>query len=438
MRGQGWRQPAAFRARRDCRDGLIDVCAADVPPAQALSSISAIASHNRCAAACAVGRRGGTSVLALYRPSGDAAEAGGGGRQSETAPRLQQQGQLIALPGTPTTVAWCDQTLACGTREGTVELFRLDASARDEQKSARKVTRCLQPQWGATASSEQAAAGTSSVAVGALDGRHARRIAAVAGASPCLWDAEGKNLNFGADREVGTAYCLDLDWDKGIVVVGDMANNMTVYDPRNSRPAGLVQSAHFAQLNVVRCSPLHPHWVASGAADGLVKVWDMRRLDASLFRLGWHVSSVSDLGWSWAHMDMLASCAQDGTHRFWNLSLSPHFELTNADSAWGQRELVGCTMLPWPGSPLDSLAASSDGLLQVARVSASRIMQPFARLVAQQRVCALVPDAAAATDLKQKELEAMTLSVTAPTTQVFEPLTSPMPSCIPYWQAAHA
>ena len=293
---EGWRAPAAFRARR--REGTIDVRAAEFSSAQALSSISAIASHNRLASACSVGRRGGNSVLALYRASEAASDAGAGGKRGkEAAPRLQVQGKLIPLPGNPTAVAWCDETLACGTREGTVELLRLDGSSRDDESRARKVTNSLQPQWGAAASLTSVSTGTSSVVVGARDGRHARRIGAVVGACPCLWDAQNSGakflLSFGADIEARNASCLDLDWDKGIIAVGDLANNIIFYDARQSGAASKVQPAHFSVLNTVRCSPLHPHWVASGAADGLVKVWDMRRLDGCLFRLGWHVSAVS-------------------------------------------------------------------------------------------------------------------------------------------------
>lgn len=188
----GWRAPASFRARRDCRDGFVDVRAASVPSAQALSSIASIASHNHCATACAVGKRGGNSVLALYRQSEEAVSAEAGSSQPQGAPRLQLQGQLIALPGSPTTVAWSDETLACGLREGTVEVLRIDPSARDDHAPARSITQSLQPQWGATTSSEKTAAGTSSVAVGVVGGRHARRIGAVVGGVPCLLGCRGQ------------------------------------------------------------------------------------------------------------------------------------------------------------------------------------------------------------------------------------------------------
>jgi len=333
--GAGWRAPAALRARRDCRDGLLDVRAAELQ----LASISGVASHNCGAAACAVGRQRGAGVVALFRPEA-AAEDGGGQRRAEAAPGLKQLGKLVSVPGDPTAVAWSDGTLACGTRECTVELFRMDPT-RDDTARSRKVAASLQPQWGATASSQQAAAGTISVAVGALEGRHAGRVGAVVGASPCLWDVQGKDVVFGTGPETGAASCMDLDWDKGVLALGDTTDvdhHLTVHDPR--QPGGAVAragAAHFAPLTVVRFSVLHPHWLASGAADGLVKVWDLRRLQTPLFRLGWHVSSVSDLGWSWAHSDILVSSALDGTLRFWNLSLPPHFQLANADAGSGHR-----------------------------------------------------------------------------------------------------
>jgi hypothetical protein len=346
-----WREAASFRARKN-GEGLVEFRAADVAAERALSAISAVAAHNQRPAACAVGRRGSKSVLVLYRAPEAAAGAGGGNRRAGPGLRLEMSGEL-ELPCTPTRVAWCDDTLACGTREGTVELVRVDASKRSDQLHPKKIVHTLKPQWGASASSQQqAAAGASSVAVGAADGRHARRIGAVVGASPFVWDADGNEVSFSVGTESGNAYCLDLDWDKGVVVVGDLANALTLFDPRSGGSAIKAQGAHFAPLNTVRCSPLHPHWFASGAADGVVKIWDVRRLDDSLMRLAWHVTSVAELSWSWSHADMLASCAYDGSHRFWNLSLAPRFDFFNADDAWGAQELVGCSMLAWPGFPL--------------------------------------------------------------------------------------
>jgi len=438
MQVEGWRAPATFRARRDCRDGFVEVRAASAPSAQSLSSISAITSHNHEPVACAAGKWGSSSVLALYRQTeAGSTDTGSGLRQAEGAPRLQLHGQLVALPGHPTAVAWSDQTLACGLHEGTVEVLRFDPSARDDHSRARRVAQSLQPQLGATASSEQTAAGTSSVAVGVLDGKHARRIGAVVGGSPCLWDAEGSEISLAPSSEAGSAHCLDLDWDKGSVLVGD-GRHLSVYDPRHSRLSAKVQFAHFAALNTVCCSHLHPHWVASGSADGVVKVWDMRRLEAPLFRLAWHLTSISGLAWSWANAQMLVSCAHDGSHRFWNLRLSPHFELCNADSAWAQRELVGCSMLAWPGCPHDSLAASSDGLVQVVRLSGARIIQPLARLEAADRVTQVLQDPVqndrTPKQMSIKDMSAVTVTVSTAASQV-----QPIPNLLllhvanPWW-----
>ena len=410
-----WREAASFRARRD---GLAEVRAADVAPGQAFSALSAIASHNHRPVACAVGRRGGSSVLALYRaPEAAAAGGAGGGRRRAAGPglRLETAGELELLC-TPTRVAWCDDTLACGTREGTVVLLRTEASKRGDEMLPRKIARTLKPQW--ASSQQQAAAGVSSVAVGADDGRHAQRIGAVVGASPFVWDAGGNDVSFGVGLEAGDAYCLDLDWDKGVIVVGDSANALTLYDPRAGGSAIKVQGAHCAPLNTVRCAPLHPHWVASGAADGVVKIWDLRRLDESVMRLAWHVTSVADLSWSWSHADMLASCAYDGSHRFWNLSLGPRFEFFNADDAWGAQELVGCAMTPWPGCPLDCLAASATGLVQLVRPSSTHIVQPLAEQVAR-RMCEHIPDPQTAGLPPPDTLAPLFLNVTMPATQVY-------------------
>ena len=416
----GWRAPSALRARRNCRDGFVAVRAADVAAGQALSSMAAISAHNHAPAACAVGRQRGAGVIALFHVSGDDTDSAG----SQRPPRLRQAGKPFSVPGEPTAVSWCDETLACGTREGSVELFRLDPT-RDSQARGCKIAASLQPQWGATASSQAAAAGTGGVAVGARDGRHAGRIGAVVGASSCLWDAQHKEMVLERGPDAGAASCIDLDWDKGVIVLGDSTgvdHNLTVYDPRQANAAARAKAAHFATLNSVRFSPLHPHRLASGSADGLVKVWDLRRLDTCLFRLGWHVSAVSDLGWSWAHSDMLVSSALDGTLRFWNLSLPPHYQLTNADASWEQREIVGCCMLPWPHHPLDSLAASSDGLLQLVRVSHSRVMQPLARLESQHLMSGVrVRGGECTAGVDADTLASRALDVTAAASKVLAP-----------------
>ena len=202
----------------------------------------------------------------------------------------------------------------------------------------------LKPRWSSTAWSQQdAAVGTSSVAAGDADGKHACRVAAVVAAAPCLWHAEegagGRAMALGAEVDGNSiASCIDLDWDKGLVAVGEsseLAHHLLVYDPRHPGPASRAPSAHFAPLTRVRFSPLHPHWLASSSEDGLLKVWDLRRLDRCLFRLGWHLTAVSDFGWSWAHADMLVSSGRDGSQRFWNLSLPPYSQLAACDTAWG-------------------------------------------------------------------------------------------------------
>ena len=379
-----------------------------------LSSIAAIAAHNHSAVACVVGCHGDSGALAMYRP----ATEDRGLKQDEEAPCLQMQGKLVGLPGVPTAVAWSDSTLACGTCEGTVELFRADAASRGGPIQSLAATHSLQPQKAAAASARLRPAGTGYVAVGAADSRNSNRICAIVNGVPCLWDGDGHPLNLGAgwsDVRCGVASGLDLDWDKGLVFLGAShvcGNDVYALDPRASdapsqrhpelaaspspvRTASValhLRGAHMAAVSSVRCSPLQSHWVASAGCDGLVKVWDVRRADSCVFRLAWHLSAVTDVSWSWAHSEVLVSGGRDGSQRFWHLGLAPHPQLAAADGGWEQQELVGCCMVSWHGHPLDTIAASVTGSLQAARMSPRKLWQPLVRRVVQ-RLCAGVAHA---------------------------------------------
>jgi len=68
-------------------------------------------------------------------------------------------------------------------------------------------------------------------------------------------------------------------------------------------------------------------------------------------------------------------------------------------------------MLPWPGHPLDALAASSDGLLKAVRVSPGRIIQ-VRTFAAETEICGLKPNSGSSLSCLDAEKKKITLPST--------------------------
>jgi hypothetical protein len=74
----------------------------------------------------------------------------------------------------------------------------------------------------------------------------------------------------------------------------------------------------------VAFDPLHDYRLASGGADGYVKVLDMRRLDQPIEELGMHAGSVTSVAWSHSLPGLLVSGGDDGAVLLWDANKLQH------------------------------------------------------------------------------------------------------------------
>jgi histone-binding protein RBBP4 len=89
--------------------------------------------------------------------------------------------------------------------------------------------------------------------------------------------------------------------------------------PSYDTPATTVY-AHAAEVNCVAFSPFSEYLVATGAADKVVNLWDMRNMKAKLHSFEGHNDEVYQIQWSPHNETILGSCSADRRLHVWDLS----------------------------------------------------------------------------------------------------------------------
>jgi WD40 repeat protein len=79
-----------------------------------------------------------------------------------------------------------------------------------------------------------------------------------------------------------------------------------------------------ADCYCVAFDPLHDFRLASGGADGRVKLLDMRRLDDPVEELGLHAGSVTSVAWSHSLPGLLVSAGEEGAVLLWDANKLQH------------------------------------------------------------------------------------------------------------------
>ncbi|KAK9843200.1 hypothetical protein WJX74_008572 [Apatococcus lobatus] len=124
----------------------------------------------------------------------------------------------------------------------------------------------------------------------------------------------------------------DVVWLKGseheLASVGD-DYAVIVWDSRMPGPATKIAGAHGKEdLHCVDWNPLNPDLLATGAADGSLKVWDRRKLSSAsaesppeaLFSCQHHSAPIMRLEWSPTAATCLATGSEDQVINVWDLS----------------------------------------------------------------------------------------------------------------------
>ncbi|KAK9838348.1 hypothetical protein WJX81_006464 [Elliptochloris bilobata] len=150
-------------------------------------------------------------------------------------------------------------------------------------------------------------------------------------------------------------------------------------------PAGRVPDAHGPahDLHCVDWSALQPHLVATGAADGSVRVWDKRELARPLHIFAVHVKPTMRMEWSPTHEGVLASGGEDRRICIWDLNRGAGGGTGDGDAKRPPQLMFlhsghrgGVADFQWvPGEPADpfTMASVSDngvgGTLQLWRIN---------------------------------------------------------------------
>lgn len=117
----------------------------------------------------------------------------------------------------------------------------------------------------------------------------------------------------------------DVDWSKHIASifasVGD-DGKLVIYDIRDSAKPSIKQTiqAHDCDANCVSFNYHNEFVLATGAGDGVVKLWDLRNMSVPTHDLCGHKEGVYQLSWAPFDESVLASSSEDRRVYVWDTS----------------------------------------------------------------------------------------------------------------------
>ncbi|XP_054165460.1 GATOR complex protein WDR59-like isoform X2 [Oppia nitens] len=120
-----------------------------------------------------------------------------------------------------------------------------------------------------------------------------------------------------------TRTVTDLNWsynDTNLLATASYDNYVYVWDIRDYRKPQLSMSS-VAGATQVKWSKLNEHLLAT-SHEGDVRVWDRRKCNTPLHYITAHLSKINGLDWSPTIASQFATCSQDGSVRFWDLTTS--------------------------------------------------------------------------------------------------------------------
>eukprot|EP01027_Heterolobosea_sp_BB2_P023741 GEZU01035723.1.p1 GENE.GEZU01035723.1~~GEZU01035723.1.p1 ORF type:complete len:463 (-),score=143.98 GEZU01035723.1:116-1504(-) len=147
----------------------------------------------------------------------------------------------------------------------------------------------------------------------------------------CVWDigATGVKANQELDAMIiytgHTSVVEDVSWHKHHdCLLSSVSDDRTlrIWDTRSSvaNKAAQTVEAHKAEVNCVDFSPFSEFLVATGSADKLVKLWDIRKLKEELHIFENHSDEVFNVKWAPFSETVLASCGADRRVMIWDIS----------------------------------------------------------------------------------------------------------------------
>lgn len=150
---------------------------------------------------------------------------------------------------------------------------------------------------------------------GALDG------------SICIWDLHEADVNVKHTLRTSEAHANgveDVDWHKHYeYMFGSVGNDscLALYDTRQ----GLHEfsqrvRAHSGDVHAISFNPESEHLLATGGADCMVNLWDLRKMNEKLHSFEGHNKEVLQVSWAPYNEAILGSCSADRRVNIWDVN----------------------------------------------------------------------------------------------------------------------
>jgi histone-binding protein RBBP4 len=123
-----------------------------------------------------------------------------------------------------------------------------------------------------------------------------------------------------------TAIVNDVQYhSKHAALIGTVSDDLTlqIIDLRQSEATGSALKAsggHSDAINALSFNPASEYILATGSADSMICIWDMRNLKMKLHTLAGHQDCVTSLAWHPFEESILGSASNDRRVIFWDLS----------------------------------------------------------------------------------------------------------------------
>lgn len=174
--------------------------------------------------------------------------------------------------------------------------------------------------------------------------------------SVCIWDTNAESATIGdTDKYVENTKCIgplnkfhvaDAPFNDVQVMPLQKHNFMTVsddckarlFDSRQDNSGGGPQITLTGQseLNCLSFNEFNDNFVATGAADGSVCIWDIRNGGKAVLTLTQHTDAITQVEFCGATAGMLASASQDQKVCIWEISMEEKLRFVHA----GHRDAV--------------------------------------------------------------------------------------------------
>ncbi|KAL0274103.1 UNVERIFIED_CONTAM: hypothetical protein PYX00_006613 [Menopon gallinae] len=128
-------------------------------------------------------------------------------------------------------------------------------------------------------------------------------------------------LEFMYSLKYHTRLVSDINWHRfepHLLASSSIDTYTHIWDIRDPRKPSMTFSA-IASANHVRWNKLTTYYLAT-AHDGDIRIWDQRKGTAPIQYISAHFSKIHGLDWSQTHEYQLASCSQDGTVKFFDVT----------------------------------------------------------------------------------------------------------------------